>query len=57
MQAWRAVIGLVFVLAVLYLPRGLAGLAGDVVDRLLILVGRAQRRAPAKVVSAGKKSA
>ena len=28
-QAWRAVIGLIFVLAVLYLPRGLAGVAGD----------------------------
>lgn len=45
-QAWRAVIGLVFVLAVLYLPRGLAGFASDVTDRLMARPGRpAQPRA------------
>ena len=34
-EAWKAVIGLIFVLVVLYLPRGLAGLAHDFVDRLV----------------------
>ncbi len=34
-EAWKAVIGLVFVLVVLFLPRGLAGLAHDGVDWLL----------------------
>ncbi len=42
-QAWRAVIGLVFVLAVLYLPRGLAGFASDCTDRALARLGRAPR--------------
>jgi urea transport system permease protein len=35
-EAWKAIIGLIFVLVVLYLPRGLAGLAHDIVDRLLV---------------------
>ena len=34
-EAWKAIIGFVFVLAVLYLPRGLAGLAHDGVDWIL----------------------
>lgn len=34
-EAWKAVIGLVFVLVVLYLPRGIAGLAHDLIDRLI----------------------
>ena len=34
-EAWQAIIGLLFVLVVLFLPRGLAGLANDVTDRLL----------------------
>ncbi len=34
-EAWKAVIGLVFVLVVLYLPRGLAGFAHDLVDRFV----------------------
>jgi urea transport system permease protein len=29
-EAWKAVLGLIFVLVVLYLPRGLAGLASDI---------------------------
>lgn len=33
-ESWKAIIGFVFVLVVLYLPRGLAGFAWDVVDRL-----------------------
>lgn len=33
-EAWKAIVGLMFVLAVLYLPRGLAGLARDLLDRL-----------------------
>src|SRR3979490_1539895 len=34
-EAWKVIIGLIFVLVVLYLPRGFAGLAHDLVDRLL----------------------
>src|ERR1700720_3662025 len=34
-EAWKAIIGLIFVLVVLYLPRGIAGLAHDLVDRFL----------------------
>jgi urea transport system permease protein len=37
-EAWQAIIGLVFVLVVLFLPRGLAGLVEDVVDRILARV-------------------
>ena len=40
-EAWKVIIGLIFVLVVLYLPRGLAGLAHDLIDRLL-----ARRKAP-----------
>ncbi len=56
-QAWRAVIGLTFVLAVLYLPRGLAGFASDCADRLLARLGRAPRQPRAKAVPAAGKSA
>ena len=35
LEAWRAVIGLIFILVVLYLPRGLAGLADDAAATLL----------------------
>lgn len=34
-ESWQLIIGLLFVLVVIYLPRGLAGLGGDLVDRLL----------------------
>src|SRR3984893_690168 len=34
-EAWKAIIGLIFVLVVLYLPRGIAGLAHDFVDRIV----------------------
>jgi urea transport system permease protein len=34
-EAWKVIIGLIFVLVVLYLPRGLAGLAHDLLDRFL----------------------
>ena len=37
-EAWKAIIGLIFVLVVLYLPRGLAGFAHDLVDRFVALV-------------------
>ena len=58
-QAWRAVIGLVFVLAVLYLPRGLAGFASDCTDRALARLGRSPRppRAGALPASVSRKSA
>src|SRR3984957_2149839 len=34
-EAWKVIIGLIFVLVVLYLPRGFAGLAHDLVDNFL----------------------
>jgi urea transport system permease protein len=34
-EAWKVIIGLIFILSVLYLPRGLAGLASDLVERWL----------------------
>jgi urea transport system permease protein len=34
-EAWQAIIGLLFVLVVLFLPRGLAGFASDISDRFL----------------------
>ena len=50
-QAWRAVIGLVFVLAVLYLPRGLAGFASDMADAALARLGRRRLAAAAPPVA------
>jgi urea transport system permease protein len=38
-EAWKAIIGIVFVLVVLFLPRGLAGLAHDGADWLLRRLG------------------
>jgi len=35
-EAWKAIIGLIFVLVVLYLPRGLAGFAHNFVDRVVM---------------------
>lgn len=34
-EAWKAVIGLIFILVVLFLPRGLAGLGRDIADRVI----------------------
>ncbi|WP_237479372.1 urea ABC transporter permease subunit UrtC [Lichenibacterium dinghuense] len=34
-ESWRAIIGLIFILVVLFLPRGLAGLADDALGALL----------------------
>lgn len=48
-QAWRAVIGLIFVLAVLYLPRGLAGFASDFADQMMLRFGGRQRPLPGKI--------
>ena len=31
-ESWRAIIGVVFIAVVLFLPRGLAGFAGDLID-------------------------
>jgi urea transport system permease protein len=33
-EAWKAIIGFIFVIVVLYLPYGLAGLAHDLIDRI-----------------------
>jgi len=56
-QAWRAVIGLTFVLAVLYLPRGIAGFASDCADWALARVGRTPRQPRGKPIPAAEKSA
>lgn len=37
-EAWKAIIGFLFILVVLFLPRGLAGFAQDATDRCLRLV-------------------
>jgi urea transport system permease protein len=42
-EAWKAIIGLIFVLVVLFLPRGLAGLADDLAD-LALSRGRGRRK-------------
>jgi urea transport system permease protein len=44
-EAWKAIIGLIFVLVVLYLPRGIAGLAHDLIDR--VVARKAPSAAPA----------
>ncbi|TVR46283.1 MAG: urea ABC transporter permease subunit UrtC [Rhodobacteraceae bacterium] len=46
-QAWRLIIGVLFVLIVLYMPRGLAGLARDLLARLVAL-GRGKQADSAK---------
>ena len=46
-QAWRLIIGVLFVLIVLYMPRGLAGLARDLLARLVAL-GRGKEADSAK---------
>lgn len=43
-QAWRLIIGFVFVLVVLYMPRGLAGLARDALARAVTFWPRAGRK-------------
>lgn len=53
-EAWQAIIGLLFVLAVLFLPRGLAGLASDITDRLIARGGKATARAGAEPQHTGK---
>jgi urea transport system permease protein len=44
-EAWKAIIGLIFVLVVLFLPRGLAGLAHDGADWLLRRLGSVRTHA------------
>lgn len=47
-EAWKAIIGLIFVLVVLYLPHGIAGLAHDLIDR----VRRRKPKSPSRQVDA-----
>ncbi|MFC3132271.1 urea ABC transporter permease subunit UrtC [Microbaculum marinum] len=42
-EAWKAIIGLIFVLVVVFLPRGLAGFASDVADWALVRLGLRSR--------------
>ena len=48
-ETWKAIIGVLFVLVVLYLPRGLAGLANDLSDRVFARLSAA--RDPAKTAA------
>lgn len=50
-EAWKAIIGLIFVLVVLFLPRGLAGLARELIERL-----PSGWRVKARIASAGAAS-
>ena len=43
-EAWKAIIGLIFVLVVLYLPRGLAGFAHDLSDRFIARINAARSK-------------
>ena len=56
-EAWKAIIGLIFVLVVLYLPRGLAGFAHDLADwfvaRSMARVAKAAGARQANGVAAG----
>jgi len=45
LDLWKVIIGLIFVLAVLFLPRGIAGLAGSVSDRLFAMWSRGRGQA------------
>jgi urea transport system permease protein len=49
-EAWKAIIGLVFVLVVLYLPRGLAGFGQDLADALASRLERREKSAAAIAV-------
>ncbi|MEQ8349499.1 MAG: urea ABC transporter permease subunit UrtC [Sneathiellaceae bacterium] len=42
-EAWKAIIGFIFVMVVLFLPRGLAGFAHDMTDLALRSLGLAER--------------
>ena len=42
-ESWRAIIGVIFIVVVLFLPRGLAGLANDALDAMLGRWGKAAR--------------
>jgi urea transport system permease protein len=44
-EAWKAVLGLIFVLVVLFLPRGIAGLAGDAANWLVRRLASGDRTA------------
>jgi urea transport system permease protein len=47
-EAWKAIIGLVFVLVVLFLPRGIAGFADDLSNLLLARLNRGRTGDPAR---------
>jgi urea transport system permease protein len=49
LEAWKALIGLIFILVVLFLPRGLAGLAEDALARLPL--GRRERATTAALAA------
>ena len=42
-ESWRAIIGVIFIVVVLFLPRGIAGLVDNALDAILGRVGRTRR--------------
>lgn len=52
-DAWRAILGLIFVLVVLFMPRGLAGLATSLTDRLFTGTKRSTSSLAPQPVSEG----
>jgi urea transport system permease protein len=50
-EAWKAILGILFILVVLFLPRGLAGFTGDIADRLFGSRRRAKAAEAAKATA------
>jgi urea transport system permease protein len=55
-ESWRAIIGVIFILVVLFLPRGLAGLANDTLDALLRRLDASRRETLEVKVTSSKGS-
>ena len=51
LQAWRLVVGLMFILVVLFLPRGLAGLADDGLELILARLRGSRKEAAAQAIT------
>ena len=56
-EGWKLIIGFLFVLVVLFMPRGLAGLVNDVLDRIEAVLKPGAARAPATTKTAAATAA